>query len=224
MGIAFAFNKNMRLFITRVKAFNLHKTGWMVIVAITSFTLIVRANIEGSYQAMTENAGLQEDAQFKNPFEQDFDVDVAGIIGTSDSVEDGSGEEGNPVGYLGTLESENGENQTIFVGEFDISESNASLSGWYGPGFHGRKTCTGERYDQDKLTLAAHKWLGKTVCVSGSGKRVTARINDCGPYEKRGGKWVPHRKRAFDLSRELMRRIKGKASGLVTITVRLGSC
>ena len=63
------------------------------------------------------------------------------------------------------------------------SESGGTmLSSWYGPGFHGRTTANGERYDMHGLT-AAHKTLPfdtkLRVCYQGC---VEVRINDRGPY------------------------------------------
>jgi hypothetical protein len=59
------------------------------------------------------------------------------------------------------------------------------MASWYGPGFHGRKTANGERFDMYELT-AAHKTLplGSRVMVRNpaNGKEVVVRINDRGPY------------------------------------------
>jgi rare lipoprotein A len=56
---------------------------------------------------------------------------------------------------------------------------------WYGPGFHGRKTARGERFDQNKLT-AAHRSLPLDTVVKvtnlDNGKAVKVAINDRGPY------------------------------------------
>ncbi|MGH7827538.1 MAG: septal ring lytic transglycosylase RlpA family protein [Candidatus Binatia bacterium] len=56
---------------------------------------------------------------------------------------------------------------------------------WYGPGFHGKKTASGEIFDQGKLT-AAHRTfpLGSRARVThlGNGKSVEVEINDRGPY------------------------------------------
>lgn len=72
---------------------------------------------------------------------------------------------------------------------------------WYGPGFHGKKTASGERYDQNDLT-AAHKKLplGSEVTVTNlqTGKTVEVEINDRGPYV--GG-------RKIDLSKEAARQL-----------------
>ena len=59
------------------------------------------------------------------------------------------------------------------------------LASWYGPGFHGRKTANGERFNQNALT-AAHKSLPfgtrLTVTNRATGRSVVVRINDRGPY------------------------------------------
>ena len=58
---------------------------------------------------------------------------------------------------------------------------------WYGPGFHGRTTANGEKFNQNALT-AAHKRLpfGAKVRVTNqlNGKSLTLRINDRGPFAK----------------------------------------
>ena len=63
------------------------------------------------------------------------------------------------------------------------SESRSTmLASWYGPGFHGRTTANGERYDMHGLT-AAHKTLPfgtkLRVCLDSC---VDVRINDRGPF------------------------------------------
>jgi len=61
----------------------------------------------------------------------------------------------------------------------------SGVASWYGPGFHGRKTASGEIFNQDALT-AAHKHLpfGTKVKVvdQKTGRSVVVRINDRGPY------------------------------------------
>ena len=56
---------------------------------------------------------------------------------------------------------------------------------WYGPGFHGRRTASGETFNTNELT-AAHRTLpfGTRVRVVNkkTGKSVVVRINDRGPY------------------------------------------
>jgi len=59
------------------------------------------------------------------------------------------------------------------------------IASWYGPGFHGRPTASGEIYDQYYLT-AAHQTLphGTRVRVTNltNGRSVLVRINDRGPF------------------------------------------
>jgi rare lipoprotein A len=56
---------------------------------------------------------------------------------------------------------------------------------WYGPGFHGKRTANGERFNTRALT-AAHKSLpfGSRVRVTNerTGRSVVVRINDRGPF------------------------------------------
>jgi rare lipoprotein A len=56
---------------------------------------------------------------------------------------------------------------------------------WYGPGFHGRRTANGERFNQYAMT-AAHKSLpfGTRMRVTNlvNGRSVIVRINDRGPF------------------------------------------
>lgn len=61
------------------------------------------------------------------------------------------------------------------------------IASWYGPGFYGKKTASGEVYTGRDLT-AAHKTLpfGSRVLVRrlDTGKSVVVRINDRGPFIK----------------------------------------
>jgi rare lipoprotein A len=56
---------------------------------------------------------------------------------------------------------------------------------WYGPGFQGRRTASGERFNPGAMT-AAHRSLpfGTRVRVvnESNGQSVVVRINDRGPY------------------------------------------
>ena len=70
----------------------------------------------------------------------------------------------------------------------------SGVATWYGPGFHGRKTASGERFNTHDLT-AAHRTLpfGTRVRVeAANGRSVVVRINDRGPFT---------RGRVIDLSR-----------------------
>jgi rare lipoprotein A len=75
----------------------------------------------------------------------------------------------------------------VYFPGYPIGYVERGTASWYGPGFHGNKTANGERYDMHKLT-AAHRTLplGSIAVVrSGTtGKEVTIRINDRGPFAK----------------------------------------
>ncbi len=66
-----------------------------------------------------------------------------------------------------------------------LRELQQGRASWYGPGFQGRRTANGERYDMHAMT-AAHKTLpfGTVVRVRSlrTGQEVDVRINDRGPY------------------------------------------
>jgi rare lipoprotein A len=59
------------------------------------------------------------------------------------------------------------------------------MASWYGPGFHGRETASGEPFNQHALT-AAHRTLplGTKAKVTNldTGQSVHVKINDRGPY------------------------------------------
>jgi rare lipoprotein A len=87
------------------------------------------------------------------------------------------------------------------------------VASWYGPGFHGRTTASGEIYDMHALT-AAHPSLplGTLVEVRNleNDKRVQVRINDRGPHVKR---------RVIDLSRAAAERLEMIAPGTARVEV-----
>lgn len=81
-----------------------------------------------------------------------------------------------------------GATPSLVQAEPDNRSGRAVQSGrasWYGPGFHGRKTASGETFNANALT-AAHRTLpfGTRVRVmnKSTGRSVVVRINDRGPY------------------------------------------
>lgn len=63
----------------------------------------------------------------------------------------------------------------------------SGMASWYGPGFHGRRTANGEKYNMYDLT-AAHPTLpfGTRLTVRNvrTGQSVVVRVNDRGPFKK----------------------------------------
>jgi rare lipoprotein A (peptidoglycan hydrolase) len=93
-----------------------------------------------------------------------------------------------------------------------------NLSGtasWYGPGFHGKRTASGEIYDQNRLT-AAHKTLplGSKARVTNleNGSAVEVEINDRGPFVEG---------RIIDLSRAAAGALGFVKSGTAPVQVEL---
>jgi rare lipoprotein A len=59
------------------------------------------------------------------------------------------------------------------------------LASWYGPGFHGKKTSSGEVYNQHAMT-AAHRTIplpaiAKITNIE-NGKSIVVKVNDRGPF------------------------------------------
>ena len=65
----------------------------------------------------------------------------------------------------------------------DRAEARTGLASWYGPGFEGLPTASGEPYDPYGYT-AAHKRmrLGTELLVSYGRRSVQVTVNDRGPY------------------------------------------
>lgn len=84
---------------------------------------------------------------------------------------------------------------------------------WYGPGFHGRRTASGETFDQNDLT-AAHRTLplGTKAEVTDveTGKSVEVTINDRGPYVK---------DRVIDLSKAAAQELGMTEEGTTTVKI-----
>lgn len=89
---------------------------------------------------------------------------------------------------------------------------------WYGPGFRGRPTASGERFVPRRRT-AAHRTLpfGTVVRVerTDTGQSVRVVVNDRGPFVAG---------RVIDLSAGAARRIDMKAAGVVPVEVRVVGC
>ncbi|MDQ4127736.1 MAG: septal ring lytic transglycosylase RlpA family protein [Actinomycetota bacterium] len=76
----------------------------------------------------------------------------------------------------------------VLVGAFVVfddgrAEADTGLASWYGPGFEGALTASGEVFDPYGYT-AAHKTmpLGTELVVSYAGRTVQVTVNDRGPY------------------------------------------
>lgn len=84
---------------------------------------------------------------------------------------------------------------------------------WYGPGFHGKETSSGETFDQKKMT-AAHPSLPMgteaEVINLENKKKVEVKINDRGPYIDN---------RVIDLSKAAAEKLKMKEDGTAQVKI-----
>jgi|SRR5690349_12935612 len=84
---------------------------------------------------------------------------------------------------------------------------------YYGDEFEGRKTATGERFDQDRMTAASKTLpLGSKATVTNpeTGKSVEVEINDRGPYVKG---------RVVDLTKKAAEKLDMTEDGTAPVTV-----
>jgi peptidoglycan lytic transglycosylase len=89
------------------------------------------------------------------------------------------------------------------------------VASWYGPGFNGHRTSSGEIYNQEDLTAASTLYpLGSRVIVTNldNDRSVEVRINDHGPYVK---------ERKIDLSKKAARMIGMIGPGTAPVRIDL---
>lgn len=96
-----------------------------------------------------------------------------------------------------------------------VTSTLTGTASWYGPGFHGRRSASGEVFNQNDLT-AAHRTLpfGTRVRVTNmrTGQQVIVRINDRGPFS---------RGRIIDLSAAAAGQIGLRASGVGQVQIEV---
>ena len=91
--------------------------------------------------------------------------------------------------------------------------SSCGTASFYGPGFHGNLTASGERFNSQAMT-AAHRSLpfGSRVKVTNqsNGRSVVIKINDDGPH---------YGNRIIDLSEGAFARIASTGQGLASVCI-----
>ncbi|MHA6846318.1 septal ring lytic transglycosylase RlpA family protein [Ralstonia syzygii] len=88
------------------------------------------------------------------------------------------------------------------------------LASWYGRGFHGRRTASGERFDMNAFTVAHPSLpLSSWVLVRNlsNDRVVVAKVTDRGPY---------HGKRIIDLSYAAAKRLDFVRRGSTQVEIR----
>ncbi|MBI1233225.1 MAG: septal ring lytic transglycosylase RlpA family protein [Alphaproteobacteria bacterium] len=105
-------------------------------------------------------------------------------------------------------------NGRTYVPAFDDAYDRTGVASWYGPGFHGRLTASGEVFDENLMT-AAHTTLPIPSLVEvtniENGRTVVVRLNDRGPFAD---------DRIIDLSRAAATELGFIGQGLANVRVR----
>ena len=89
------------------------------------------------------------------------------------------------------------------------------VASWYGPGFHGRTTASGERFNSREMTCASRSLaFGTKIRVTNvaTGKSVVVLVNDRGPYVKG---------RTIDLSQEAFSRLAPLGRGVIRVKIEV---
>lgn len=98
-----------------------------------------------------------------------------------------------------------------------VTKAEVGLASYYGPGFNGKATASGEVFDERQLVAASRTLpLGSVVRVTNldNGRTVRLRITDRGPYGRN------HRKGCIiDVSKGAARRLHFIRDGIVHVRV-----
>lgn len=90
-----------------------------------------------------------------------------------------------PIEAVQALDTQRPASSTFPATVMPTHEHQRGYASWYGPGFHGKMTASGQRYDMHAMT-AAHRTLpfGTLVLVKSliTGREVLVRITDRGPF------------------------------------------
>lgn len=180
---------------TRLLAFN-----WIVAAALTAAVTLgapvaARAtdNADDPVSIRDSAVAVSTEVTSHGPATRDRDANRGPMV-RSAPVRDAAGKAGAPVAVAVSapiIEREkaagaqpDGLDGNELEAERVVQEITGTAS-WYGPGFHGRRTANGQKFDQHELT-AAHKTLpfDTRVRVTSltTGKSVIVTINDRGPY------------------------------------------
>jgi rare lipoprotein A len=94
---------------------------------------------------------------------------------------------------------------------------------YYGPGFHGRLTASGQPFDMHAMTCASPDLpFGAVLLLERQGRSVACTVTDRGPYAVDSvGRALhplsPHPRRQLDLSAGAMKRLGGISAGVVEL-------
>jgi rare lipoprotein A len=140
---------------------------------------------------------------------------LASLAACGSSGKGGGGTPGSSVAQRGTYKV--GQPYKIdgvtYTPQETFTLTETGTASWYGPGFHGKSTANGERYDQADRT-AAHRTLQMPAIVRvtnlENGRSTVVRVNDRGPFA---------RSRVIDLSRTAAEEIDMVGKGTARVRV-----
>lgn len=181
---------------TRLLAFN-----WIVAAAVTAAVTVLSPMAARATESTDDPVSIREHAVAESTKATSGGPEGAVSVAERETAAGlrAAGDTAGPVADRGKFAGSQSEK---------VVQQFTGLASWYGPGFHGRRTANGEKFDQNELT-AAHKTLpfNTRVRVTSvtSGKSVIVTINDRGPYV---------RGRMIDLSAAAAREIGLRARGV----------
>lgn len=119
-----------------------------------------------------------------------------------------------PLSRYGNPESYEVFGQTYYPLKSSRGFVERGVASWYGPGFHRKRTSSGEPYDMYEMT-AAHRVLPLPTYVEvthlGSGRKAVVKVNDRGPFKD---------DRVLDLSYAAAYRLGIHGPGTASVEVR----
>ncbi|AQX03780.1 septal ring lytic transglycosylase RlpA family protein [Elizabethkingia meningoseptica] len=101
------------------------------------------------------------------------------------------------------------------VNKINSNEEKLTMVSYYGDKFNGRKTSSGEVFDNDKLTAAhANLPFGTKVLLTNTdtGDTVTVKVNDRGYL---------HKGRAFDITKSAFKKLGDIRKGVLKVSYKI---
>jgi rare lipoprotein A len=178
-------------------------SAWMMTAALLATALGCGTISDAPHRSISMSTGLPTESLSDNPPVEEPQTDISSfespssaIIPRSPETQEASSPATRPTPTPST---------TIETG----------LASWYGAKHQGKRTASGEIFDQNKFT-AAHRTLpwGSILMVTNldNEKSVEVRINDRGPFTK---------DRIIDLSRAAARALGMVKSGVSPVRIEL---
>lgn len=105
----------------------------------------------------------------------------------------------------------------VFISTLQLISQKTHKCSFYGKGFHGKKTASGEIFNKNNFTCASTKLykLGTKLLVTNikNKKSVIVRVTDRGNFAKYG--------RTLDLAEAAFKKISNTKNGIVTCKIEI---